>query len=1159
MKKSVLAVMISAVIFTSTLLSACEAQNSANSNTDNGGDQNMVIENITNKSDGLYTTHQGNPYLPLWEYIPDGEPHIFEDPDNPGKYRLYIYGSHDILKTQFCGKDLVVWSAPVENLQEWRYDGVIFESPTFGGEDYDILYAPDIVCREEDGKAVYYLYPNNQTQNRNTMIARGYRPDGPFEVFNWADDSENATFGILGFDPAVYIDDDGKVYGYWGFGGYDCSYWGVLDGDNMADLAEGESAHKNIPSYDNCHSDNYNPEDYNIVIDEHVKDWGFFEASSIRKVGNKYVFIYSRNGNYGEPEGKHYSQLAYGYSDSPAGPWTYGGIIIDALGEVIPNGDGSYSRTTTSWANTHGSICEVEGQWYIFYHRCLNSYARQSMVEPITVEWDEKSVEKGGKVRISRAEVTSNGFFLDGLDPYRKHSAGIASYITGGAGVKPVYDKDSTTSPIVGIKDGAVIGIKYFNLDVEAEKGKNTNLELEIKPLGVTATVDVYLRPMKAVNTPVERDKDGNITSVGEGSELIGSFKLTKDMPAQITTFKIPVSEVDKKDGQWGLFLVFNSNSGNDICEWYNLEFTQTKAYLSDSFESRLSSWKTEGDVSVKDGVMVLSEGSAATAKKSDGWSNCSISANIDTMKSGKLAIRFLETDENNYYKLSVTNEGMALSSVMFGEETLLDEATYEKLAKAFNITVDANGEAVAVKLNGIAVIEAKDFSHNMGKVTFASEEGEISIADVNIDESKYVYSDSISMSDLTYEILIDGEPLESFNIDVTDYTVAIDDSTAIPTVGASCSSDAVAVSISQADEASAAIVRFVAKSGIVKQYVIRFREAMQSTDFDGLTSLPEGWEYVNNMGLSFDSEGVVFDTEGTDRKDYPGEGYPAIGASQRLEGNWQVDAAFKASEPLNFSGWGAYGLGLYTDSGKFVKFVVQGRYDWQNLQLAGTGFSEINVGANVSASEYALRLVKSGNKLVAYASDNSGISYKEIANAVLEDDFDSAQLQIFATKVEAPNSFTATLKAVSVTVPDSKSVNAEEQVTLEGMSKLLDGYIVIPESGDIQAEISKLLEGIDGEKSVTVDGNIATVTVTNGKSQVTVSGIEVIYGEYSYAGLRELVSKAEAIDTKGMSFAHMNKLESALALANRCDESSSVKDVAEIYKHLEFVLSKIA
>ena len=43
-----------------------------------------------------------NPYLPLWEHLPDGEPRVFEDPDNPGKYRAYIIGSHDVTYTGYC-------------------------------------------------------------------------------------------------------------------------------------------------------------------------------------------------------------------------------------------------------------------------------------------------------------------------------------------------------------------------------------------------------------------------------------------------------------------------------------------------------------------------------------------------------------------------------------------------------------------------------------------------------------------------------------------------------------------------------------------------------------------------------------------------------------------------------------------------------------------------------------------------------------------------------------------------------------------------------------------------------------------------------------------------------------------------------------------------
>lgn len=99
-----------------------------------------------------------NPFLPLWEHIPDAEPYIFEDPDRPGEMRVYLYGSHDVLKTTYCGHELVVWSAPVNDLRRWRYDGVIFESkfdahgnPLNEGGIGDILFAPDVAmkCKRE--------------------------------------------------------------------------------------------------------------------------------------------------------------------------------------------------------------------------------------------------------------------------------------------------------------------------------------------------------------------------------------------------------------------------------------------------------------------------------------------------------------------------------------------------------------------------------------------------------------------------------------------------------------------------------------------------------------------------------------------------------------------------------------------------------------------------------------------------------------------------------------------------------------------------------------------------------------------------------------------------------------------------------------------------
>ena len=57
-----------------------------------------------------------NPYLPAWEYIPDGEPRVFGD-------RLYIFGSHDRFGAEgYCENDYVAWSAPVEDLSDWRYE-----------------------------------------------------------------------------------------------------------------------------------------------------------------------------------------------------------------------------------------------------------------------------------------------------------------------------------------------------------------------------------------------------------------------------------------------------------------------------------------------------------------------------------------------------------------------------------------------------------------------------------------------------------------------------------------------------------------------------------------------------------------------------------------------------------------------------------------------------------------------------------------------------------------------------------------------------------------------------------------------------------------------------------------------------------------------------
>ena len=533
-------------------------------------------------------TTVGNPYLPLWEHIPDGEPYVFDDPDNPGKKRVYIYGSHDDLITMYCGRNQVVWSASVDSLNNWRYDGTILVvDKNAKGEPFDsvgtadVLYAPDVtMTTDSTGKKTYWLFPNDQTGYRNGLIAKSDRPDGPFEVCNWKDDDPNQVTGIYGFDPAVFVDDDGRIYGYWGFGH---SMAAEIDPATMCTVKPGtEIVDGMIPGYQ----------------EQPGNVFRFFEASSIRKIKDKYVFIYSRftkDGEFGLPTTNY--TLAYCYGDNPLGPWTYGGTIIDGRARDI-NEQGDTIASAVAHGNTHGSICEINGQWYVFYHRQTGTdeYARQAMVAPIEVKVEEG---KGGKVEISEGEYNSCGFALEGLDPFERHSAGIACWLTA---TKPViheypnnkffgsyveasyggepgmskeealaskgkydapYDLRYNTNRIINNTDGSIVGYKYFNFDAERlADERNLILCLNLIPEGIDGTIEIMMdRPWAS-----------------QGGKKIGEIELKADMEKALTTMAIGISNEAKKNdlaGKHAIFILFKSDTKDkSLCTLEDLVFT---------------------------------------------------------------------------------------------------------------------------------------------------------------------------------------------------------------------------------------------------------------------------------------------------------------------------------------------------------------------------------------------------------------------------------------------------------------------------------------------------------------------------------------------------------------------------------------------------------
>jgi arabinoxylan arabinofuranohydrolase len=118
----------------------------------------------------------GNPYLPLWEHLPDGEPRVFEDPDNPGKYRAYIIGSHDVRANSYCGPDIRAWSAPVEDLTNWRDDGPIFTYPIEG--QWDVMYAPDLVEVKRKRRQKGLLFISSQSWPEQGSDGGQRKPSG---------------------------------------------------------------------------------------------------------------------------------------------------------------------------------------------------------------------------------------------------------------------------------------------------------------------------------------------------------------------------------------------------------------------------------------------------------------------------------------------------------------------------------------------------------------------------------------------------------------------------------------------------------------------------------------------------------------------------------------------------------------------------------------------------------------------------------------------------------------------------------------------------------------------------------------------------------------------------------------------------------------------
>lgn len=465
-----------------------------------------------------------NPYLPSYEYVPDGEPHVVDG-------RVYIYGSHDLFNgLNFCLGDYVCWSAPVDDLGNWRYEGCIYKREQDPAAPKirltNGLAAPDMV-QGDDGR--YYLY-YFMGGTKMISVAVCDKPAGKYEFYGYVQYADKVPIGKKNepfqFDPGIFRDDDGRLYLYTGF---------ALQGNPI--LLDGSKPTEHGPMCFEIDPKDMltvksGPEYIGIASEKEsigtpYEGHAFLEASSMRKFGDTYYFIYSSLNSH---------ELCYATSDNPTHGFEYGGILV-SIGDIGLPGVTDVDHAKNDTGNTHGSLIEINGNYYIFYHRHTNrkQSSRQACAEKIRFE--------NGK--FYQAEVTSCGLNNGPLRGHGKYPAYIACNLYGKDGTKflsmlkrrkggcPYITQDGGDREegpdqyVANVCDGAVVGYKYFDL----ADTKEIRINIKGNADGVVTIKD-------GEESDAALLSEIRVSGAGGGKGFVGKFDNVKNGQALFFSFK---------------------------------------------------------------------------------------------------------------------------------------------------------------------------------------------------------------------------------------------------------------------------------------------------------------------------------------------------------------------------------------------------------------------------------------------------------------------------------------------------------------------------------------------------------------------------------------------------------------------------------------------
>ncbi|MCD8069316.1 MAG: GDSL-type esterase/lipase family protein [Lachnospiraceae bacterium] len=494
-----------------------------------------------------------NPYLPSYEYVADGEPHVFGD-------RLYVFGSHDLFNgDDFCLGDYAGYSAPVDNLADWKCHGIIYRKTqdprNEDGKQH--MCAPDVV-QGSDGR--FYLYYQLHALTC-TSIAVADKPEGPYEFYGYVQHEDGTPWGekkgdAFVFDPGLLRDDDGSIYLYAGFSPLPGWFKRVLKmrGNNVEEAVCFHLDHDMKTVIGGEHPIVPGPEG---AKGTEFEGHAFFEASSPRRINGKYYYIYSSELSH---------ELCYAVSEAPDQGFHYGGTII-SIGNIGFEGKKEPDNYT---GNTHGGLVEVDGQWYVFYHRQTNMQkcARQACAEKITILPDGS---------IPQAETTSCGLNRTPLNGFGTYEARIAATLTSKAGTIPCVNvheqnkgnqypfftqsgEDREENPdqyVANMRDGATAGFRYFMFE-------------ELAGIGITIRKSTYEGRKSRFSANKEDVCRGMMeVRLRQDEEMIAQIPVDENMLSAGEWTKLPIVRTKAPcNGVSGIYFTYRGKGSIDFKEF---------------------------------------------------------------------------------------------------------------------------------------------------------------------------------------------------------------------------------------------------------------------------------------------------------------------------------------------------------------------------------------------------------------------------------------------------------------------------------------------------------------------------------------------------------------------------------------------------------------